>query len=123
MIKGFEKSNKIEQIDIESPTFSQRLDSSLSAVQTPDVLRQPQSIKVDALYKPLLRRFRSTLRKEFEADKTVKRFMNLKTSEFIEQVTTFMREQVGVPNELLDAESVDKMLIILFPCITSRPAY
>ena len=34
-----------------------------------------------------------------------------------------MREQVGVPNDLLDAESVDKMLIILFPCITSRPAY
>ena len=34
-----------------------------------------------------------------------------------------MSETVQVPNHLLDNESVEKMLIILFPCITKKPAY
>ena len=34
-----------------------------------------------------------------------------------------MTEVVKVPSNLLDKNSVDKMLIIVFPCITKRPAY
>ena len=34
-----------------------------------------------------------------------------------------MIERVNVPQNLLDKESVEKMLVILFPCIAKRPAY
>ena len=34
-----------------------------------------------------------------------------------------MCERVKVPNNLLDKESVEKMLVILFPCITKKRAH
>ena len=34
-----------------------------------------------------------------------------------------MCERLKVPKSLLDTENVEKMLVILFPCIAKRPAY
>ena len=34
-----------------------------------------------------------------------------------------MSERIKVPSSLLDSESVEKMLLILFPCSAKKPKY
>ena len=81
---------------------------------------QAQSIKIDALYKPVLRRFRSTFRKEFEAKHSVKRFQHWTISDFTLHIAGFMAEELAVPVDLLNEQNVLKMLIILFPCVHKK---
>ena len=112
---------------LNTPILTELADVTMSPAEIPGLplspRRQPQSIKIDALYKPILRRFRSLFRKQFEKDHNKKRFQQWKNSEFVDEVIKFMIEKLQVPKDLLDAESVEKMLVILFPCITKRPAY
>ena len=85
--------------------------------------RLTQSIKIDALYKPILRRFRSTFRKQFELNQNVKRFQHWSINDYIQNVTTFMSEFEDMPEVLLETEHVKKMLILLFPCIVKKFEY
>ena len=82
-----------------------------------------QSIKIDALYKPILRRFRSTFRKQFEVNQNVKRFQHWNSNDYILNVTKFMSEFEDLPEVLLDPEHVKKMLVLLFPCIVKKFEY
>ena len=121
-----DRASQKPQSAIKLPIFAETQDESqspaLSSESSPG-RRMPQSIKIDALYKPILRRFRSVLRKQFELNHNVKRFQHWTISEFMTQVTKFLLNYVEAPPELLEKDSVDTMLIILFPCIIKKPAY
>ena len=41
----------------------------------------------------------------------------------MKEVTKFMSERIKVPNSLNDKESVEKMILILFPCFAKRPTH
>ena len=121
-----QRASERPQSTITIPAFAGTLERSqspgLSSESSPRH-RIPQSIKIDALYKPILRRFRSVLRKQFELNHNVKRFQHWTISEFIKHVTKFLLDYVEAPPELLEKDCINTMLIILFPCIIKRPAF
>ena len=72
-----ESTTNEQRVTIKIPTSPDHPDESLlpSLTSEPSPMHSPQqSIKIDALYKPILRRFRSVLRKQFEINHNVKRF-------------------------------------------------
>ena len=75
-------------------------------------------MKVNALcslYKPILRRFRAFLRKEFDQNRGPSLYQHWKPNVYMSEVLTYMVKKLHLPEELLDTMSVLKVLTILFP--------
>ena len=79
------------------------------------------SVKMDPLYKPLLRRFRAHFRQQFDEGHNKKLYQHWSIETYLKQVRRFMIETINVPTALQDYEHVIKMLTLLFPCSTRKP--
>ena len=72
-------------------------------IQVPDVakhVRYTPSVKIDSLYKPILRRFRAYFRAKFDSHYNVKHFQHWTVSTYIQNVRTFMIKDLKVPETL-----------------------
>ena len=74
------------------------------------------SIKLDSLYKPILRRFRSYFRSVFDLSHNPKTYQHWSNDSFLIKVREHCTYYLKLPEELLDEESIIKILTILFPC-------
>ena len=81
----------------------------------------PASVKLDAVYKPILRKFRSYLREKFDQSQKKKGYVHWTTDRYIHQVRAFMVRDLNLPSALLDSASIAKMLTLVFPCTIKRP--
>ena len=79
-------------------------------------MRYSPSVKIDALYKPILRRFRAFFRSKFDCHHNVKHFQHWTANAYIKNVQIFMTEDLKLPETLLDIENIVKMITLLFPC-------
>ena len=63
-------------------------------------MRYTPSVKIDSLYKPILRRFRAYFRAKFDSHYNVKHFQHWTVSTYIKNVRTFLIEDLNVPEAL-----------------------
>ena len=54
-------------------------------------------IKVDALFKPLLRRFRSYFRNRFDKNHNKRNYQRWNNDQYMQHVKTFMIEELALP--------------------------
>ena len=72
-------------------------------------------IRVDTLFKPLLRRFRDYFRTRFNSRYDRRNHSRWPISKHVQLVETFMSKELALPHELLDQENTAKMMTLLFP--------
>ena len=77
-------------------------------------------VKIDSLYKPILRRFRCHFRSKFDLHHNKKLYQHWSTETYMTNVRKFMTNDLRLPAALLDQENVVKMLTLLFPCSTRK---
>ena len=58
------------------------------------------SVKLDAVYKPILRRFRGYFRDRFDRSQNKKSYIHWTTDTYIENVTAFIQEDLKLPDAL-----------------------
>ena len=78
-------------------------------------LESGSMIRVDNLFKPLLRRFRDYLRTRFNSRYERRNHSRWPVSKHVQLVETFMSKELALPHELLDQENTAKMMTLLFP--------
>ena len=78
------------------------------------------AIRVDCLFKPLLRRFRHYFRDRFDSNHNKRSYHRWSIQKYLQHVHTYMKKELALPDELLDEESIGKMLTILFPQSNKR---
>ena len=76
---------------------------------------------MDAVYKPIMRKFRSYFRDRFDQSHNKKGYMHWKTEKYISEIQKFMATDLNLPKELMEYQNVAKMLTLLFPQSTRRP--
>ena len=79
------------------------------------------SVKLDAVYKPILRRFRGYFRDRFDNVHSKKSYMHWTTENYIQQIRAFMVDELALPEPLMCDANIVKMLTLIFPCTTRRP--
>ena len=95
---------------------------SLQIVQIETNLPEPQQItqfstvKLSALYKPLLRRFRAHFRAKFDEFHNKKLCQHWANERYLKEVRAFMVKGLVLPDALQDNDSTIKMVTLLFPC-------
>ena len=73
-------------------------------------------VKLCALYKPILRRFRAFMRKKFDRKRRPSLYQHWSTDVYMSQVRTFMVDILSLPSQFINAVDILKMLTLLFPC-------
>ena len=76
---------------------------------------------MDAVYKPILRKFRSYLREKFDASQTKRDYVHWKTERYMQKIGAFMVKELNLPTALLDQQCVALMLTLIFPCTIKKP--
>ena len=79
------------------------------------------SVKLDAVYKPILRRFRGYFRDKFDSVHSKKSYMHWTTENYLTHIRGFLKDELLLPDELMTDANVVKMLTLIFPCTTRRP--
>ena len=85
----------------------------------PPIAYTPQ-VKIDSLYKPILRRFRAHFREKFDTYHNKKLYQHWTFDDHIRHVRTYITEDLHLPESLRDIESIIKMVTLLFPCSTRK---
>ena len=75
---------------------------------------------MDAVYKPILRKFRTYLRDQFDGNHKKKGYVHWKIEQYMHHVRAFMVNNLDLPAVLLDTAGIAKMLTLLFPCTTKH---
>ena len=78
-------------------------------------------VKLDAIYKPLLRRFRYYFRAKFDEGRNKRAYLYWSTQDSIDHIVKFMTQKLALPAALMDEENIIKMLTLIFPCSTRKP--
>lgn len=84
-------------------------------IQTTYVAPVP-SVKLDSLYKPILRRFRAYFRSKFDLLHNPNTYQHWTNEGYIHKVRVFCTEQLKLPEAIMDHQSIVKVVTILFPC-------
>ena len=78
-------------------------------------LESGSMIRMDSLYKPLLRRFRDHLRTRFDQNCKKSNHSRWSIEKHMQYVRLFMTEDLALPHQFLNEENIVKMMTLLFP--------
>ena len=95
------------------------MDPKAAPEETDNVRFKIDSVKKDALYKPLLRKFRAFLRKLFDAMGLAKGCHRWSSEKKRGQVWKFMHV-LEFPEIFMDLKSLSIMIILLFPVMGKK---
>ena len=79
------------------------------------------SVKLDAIYKPILRRFRKYFRAKFDETQKNHGYIHWTAEKYFQNLQIFVMRDLKLPPELQDDQSVVKVLTLVFPCTLRRP--
>ena len=85
------------------------------------VVRRGVTVKLNGLYKPILRAFKAYIRQIFEEEYSARStFQHWSNRILVKEVRTFMKQTLNAPDEMLQYEQVLKMTTLMLPCRSKR---